>query len=181
LFDALVETLLTVKYLQFTFFRKSSVGPPCQTHFIKPFLSATFCPIFEQFVPSTGNGVCGVGPGEGCGAGAATSSDSLGVLISKVTFPELARVLVVRVRTVVSSPALSRCAYSQAALARFLAELNADLVEFFVTKPVHTTDSARGDPSTRFFISTFCLLESAAEVPEKDVRVFWLVVKSDKT
>ena len=89
--------------------------------------------------------------------------------------------VIVRVRTVVSSCELRRFAYAQAALARFLAELNADLVEFFVTKPVHTTDSARGDPSTRFFISTFCLLESAAEVPEKDVRVFWLVVKSNQT
>jgi hypothetical protein len=122
-----------------------------------------------------------VGAGEGCGAGAAPLSDSLGVLISKVTFPELALVVIVRVRTVVSSCELRRFAYAQADLARFLAELSADLVEFFVTKPVHTSDSARGDSSTKVFISNFCLLESAADVPEKDDRVFWLVVKSDKT
>jgi hypothetical protein len=56
-----------------------------------------------------------------------------------------------------------------------------DLLAPFRVRPVHTTASASGLPSTKTLISDRCFAERAEEEPEKEVRVFWEEVKSERT
>jgi hypothetical protein len=47
--------------------------------------------------------------------------------------------------------------------------------------PVQVADSASMFSSTKTLISDFCLDERAEDEPVKEVRVFWEVVKSERT